>query len=100
MGAENFHNVVIADTPRQAFELAVAQALYDHGHSGYSGSIAEKSSFVMIPVPPGKHHEQYAEELIDQGDPRIDDKWGPAGCIHFKTDEKGNHYYFFGWASS
>lgn len=38
----------------------------------------------------------YATKLIDENDPRIDDKWGPAGCIKAER----NKYVFFGWASS
>ena len=40
--------------------------------------------------------EHYAHDLIDECDPRVDDKWGPAGCVRL---EEGT-FYFFGWASS
>lgn len=36
-----------------------------------------------------------AHGLIGNRDPRIDDKWGPAGCIKLTNGK----YYFFGWAS-
>jgi hypothetical protein len=49
----------------------------------------------MIDFPKGKEPYQYADELIDAGDSRIEDKWGPAGC--FKLAK--NKFYFFGWAS-
>jgi hypothetical protein len=49
----------------------------------------------MIPVPDDTTPFAYAEKLIDDCDPRVDDKWGDAGCIHVKDDE----YLFFGWAS-
>lgn len=35
-------------TPKMAFDAARYQAQYDHGHNGYTGTIAEKSTFVMI----------------------------------------------------
>lgn len=42
-----------------------------------------------------------AELLIDLGDPRIDDKWGPAGCIDLAPKKKRDkEFLFFGWASS
>ena len=95
MGATTFCNRQAGSTAQQAFKAAREEALYDHGHSGYSGTIAEKSKFVMISVPEGEIAMNYAWKLIDEGDARVDDKWGPAGCI----DEGDGNYLFFGWAS-
>jgi hypothetical protein len=36
-----------------------------------------------------------ADRAIDEGDARIDDKWGPAGCVPLAD----GRFYFFGWAS-
>lgn len=95
MGAETFRTMVRGASAEEAFNAAVAQAHYDYGHRGYTGTIAEKDSFVVIPLPQDQDPDLYAERLIDDFDPRIDDKWGPAGCF-----ELGNGYYlFFGWAS-
>ena len=96
MGACDFMVESNGDGPQKAFNNAVDDALYDYGHNGYTGSIAEKSSFVMIDLPKGEDPFAYARDLIDNSDDRIDDKWGPAGCIHVKD----NTYLFFGWASS
>lgn len=96
MGAESFTNRAKGTSAAKAFDAVVQQALYDHGHAGYSGSIAEKSEFVMILLPEGRKAQEYAEELINKGDERVDDKWGPAGCI----DLGDGSYLFFGWASS
>jgi len=45
-----------------------------------------------------------AEDLIEVGDDRIDDKWGPAGCIDLQPKLTGKRkpkaWLFFGWASS
>ena len=95
MGAEVFYTKSTGKTNQHAFKNAVDDAHYAHGHNGYTGSIAEKSSFVMIDLPDGKKPEQYANELIDADDPRIIDKWGPAGCFYLGKKE----YFFFGWAS-
>ena len=102
MGACAFQNFGSGETAERAFWNVVDEAQCRHGH-GYTGTIAEKYEFVMIPlVVPDDLNEarrlasQHAEKLIAEDDPRIDDKWGPAGCIALGH----NHYLFFGWASS
>src|SRR3990167_2827661 len=80
MGAQQFYNSAKGATAAEAFKSAVEQAQYDHGHSGYSGTIAEKEDFTMIELPAGREPQDYADHLFDKGDQRIDDKWGPAGC--------------------
>jgi hypothetical protein len=96
MGAETFFQTASGKTAADAFKAAREEALYDYGHSGYTGSIAEKNEFTLIPLPAGKKPMDYAQELIDVDDERIDDKWGPAGCLHVSD----NKWLFFGWASS
>lgn len=98
MGADTFFASAQGQTAKEAFDAAVKQAQYDYGHAGYTGTIAEKSEFVMIPYDPETNGspDQYADRLIEEGDDRIDDKWGPAGCFKIGPDV----YYFFGWASS
>lgn len=95
MGATTFHTIARGPTAKRAFESARNQAQYDYGHSGYTGTIAEKDSFTMIPVPPGKDVSDFINELFSNCDPRIDGKWGPAGCIYLGDEE----FVFFGWAS-
>ena len=96
MGASVFTHIAHGKSAKEAFSNARQDALYNHGHGGYTGTIAEKDSFVTINVPAGRDPREYAEELIDTCDPRVDDKWGPAGCIAI-----GNgRFLFFGWASS
>lgn len=96
MGAETFKQTASGPTAELAFTNAVDAALYSHGHSGYTGTIAEKDEFVLIDLPSGQDASAYSDQLINQADPRIDDKWGPAGCIELG----GGEYLFFGWASS
>jgi len=101
MGSNEFIQVSKGKTANEAFTNAVLQAEYDHGHSGYTGTIAEKDAFVEIPLPkkgkkdPEERAVDYATKLLADNDARIDDKWGPAGCIKIKT----GMYLFFGWAS-
>lgn len=96
MGACDFRTRASGATAREAFNTAREDAQYENGHAGYTGTIAEKGSFKEIAVPAGKDPEDYAEELMDNDDPRISDKWGPAGCVKVGPGE----YLFFGWASS
>jgi hypothetical protein len=95
MGASTFETVSEGSTAQAAFNKAVKAAQHECGHGGYTGTIAEKRSFVMIECPQGTDHRTFINKLIDDGDPRIDDKWGPAGCIKLSPKK----YVFFGWAS-
>lgn len=103
MGASDFMAEGRGKTATEAFRAAVDQAAYEYGHGGYSGSIAEKRNFVMIKDTPEQVAARYAKELeayprilkqlqngdvravaealIELFDKRIEDKWGPAGCI-------------------
>lgn len=100
MGASEFVSVAKGKTAKAAFKVAVDEAAYDHGHAGYTGTIAEKSEFVLISnkrAETVKEACDLAEQLISEGDERVDDKWGPAGCIRVGDSDT---YVFFGWASS
>lgn len=95
MGGETFYTEAKGKTAKEAFSKAREEAQYEHGHGGYSGTIAEKSSFTMIPLA-GLDPYVESDRLINDADPRIDDKWGPAGCF----DLGNGRFAFFGWASS
>jgi hypothetical protein len=97
MGANTFYTHEEGPTAKAAFSAVVSQAQWEHGHSGYTGSIAEKHEFTLIELPEGRTPDEYADELIHTGDPRVDDKWGPAGCIKIPGKDE---WLFFGWASS
>lgn len=51
MGAESFNIRAVGYTAAEAFDAAREHAQWDYGHSGYTGTIAEKDAFVMVPVP-------------------------------------------------
>jgi hypothetical protein len=95
MGACTFGTTAKGKTAEEAFTTARKEAQYESGHGGYTGTIAEKTNFTMIECPAGMDPYEFAHGLIDKGDRRVDDKWGPAGCIKIKDGE----FYFFGWAS-
>jgi hypothetical protein len=95
-----FIHVAKGKSAQAAFDAAVEQTTYDHGHAGYTGTIAEKDNFIEIPLPTGRKDPEarakaLANKLIEKNDPRIEDTWGPAGCIKIGPGK----YLFFGWAS-
>lgn len=96
MGAESFVTRSKGKTAQEAFGAARDEAADERGHGGYTGTIAEKHEFTLIEMPDGANVDNYCAELINSADERIDDKWGPAGCIDLGKGE----YVFFGWASS
>ena len=103
-----------------AFTAARREAQYEHGHGGYTGTIAEKGRFVMVPFPE-KATEALVRRILTAGsgveqllsfaleDPTTrrlyDDKWGPACCLSLGTRPKRGWpkewvFVFFGLASS
>ena len=98
MGATTFFTKAKGDNAQAAFDYTVQEHTLDYGRSGYTGTIAEKSEFTMIDeYEPNAmiSAEEFAEKLIGDLDARVDDKWGPAGCIPLGDGE----FLFFGWAS-
>jgi hypothetical protein len=116
MGATVFFTTAFGKTAEDAFENAVEDAEYHHGKAGYTGTIAEKTSFEVIPAGEHKrqHKRKYARQLIEEDDRRVSSKWGPAGAINIdgtkegkrvraSADAEGRHgsaWLFFGWAST
>lgn len=158
MGADTFYTEATGKTAQEAFQNAIDQARWEHGHGGYSGTIAEKGGrgFLLITdsgkdirlriketikktkdklknlkkapgtdeewkrrdleeelfdlkhalknFPPKPTPRNIAHALVSMEDRRIDDKWGPAGCIDMTPKltgkRKPKHFLFFGWASS
>lgn len=113
MGAASFETrirVPKATSDRDAFNQAVESARHENGHGGYSGTIAEKSSFIMIHrARSEKNAQRIVHALMDHGPLSIyreeirqvvDDKWGAAGAVRFPVDKATDGFIFFGWASS
>jgi hypothetical protein len=97
MGGTTFSCTASGADVAEAYQNAVDQAQYDYGHAGYTGTIAECDGYVLIQPTPMSMEAAVGlgEQLIRDGDPRIDDKWGPAGAIPLGD----GRWYFFGWAS-
>lgn len=83
MGGTTFSQYQPGLEVRAAFTEAHDLARYEHGNAGYTGSLAEKDSYNVITREPMSRSEadRLADRLINDSDPRIDDKWGPAGAI-------------------
>ena len=123
MGAECYLNIGKGKTAQHAFDRLVEKAQWDHGHAGYTGTIAEKTNFVEFIRPKGMRRDS-VRKMVEQlegvmydnyGLPDLEplqalypkfnvqkmyhiyqDKWGPALCISLSDTE----YLFTGYASS
>jgi len=114
MGAEQFETTAIGATADEAFAVAVNEAHYWHGHSGYTGTVCEKPGFVEFPVPEGSTVADVVAALeVSWQDTKpleaiygdtdtvskiagfYDDKWEAA--IALRVDETS--WLFCGWAS-
>lgn len=103
MGACEFFNTASGSTAKEAFAEAVADAQYEFGHGGYTGTIAEKDSFKLASSDLFETYDaamDFAEKAMDDDNHFCQDKWGPAACVSFKTKDGKTEYLFFGWASS
>ena len=95
MGAEYFQVKSTGNTIDEAFRKVVDEARYNYGHAGYTGTIAEKSSYTLHRNPMGLDPKQFISYILD-ADEDADDKWGPANAVQVEP----NTWIFFGYASS
>lgn len=88
MGGTTFITYARGADPDAAFRAAVERAQYDYGHAGYTGTIAEKDSYVIVDYEPRSKSdaEALAHTLIHDLDYRIRDTCGPAGAIPVRGD--------------
>lgn len=96
MGAMEFRSDASGKTAKEAFDKAVDAAGWEHGHGGYSGTIAEKRTFRMVTPRHGETPADCMERCLSDPHHFCQDKWGPAACI----DRGDGAFLFFGWASS
>ena len=61
MGACDFDMCVGGRSIADAFENARKDALYWHGHAGYSGTIAEKDGYKEFVIPAGMTSEEFLD---------------------------------------
>lgn len=98
MGSSTFIIRSKGKTPEEAHNAAVLEAQHEHGHGGYTGTIAEKAGcgIVMFRTPEGVRPGDYARKVLDDVHSDVNEDDGPTGCI----DLGDGSYLFFGWASS
>lgn len=101
MGAVDFYTTATGPDLKTAFNTAREEAAWEYGHGRYTGTIAEKDEVLLLDEPKRSEADAMtrAQELIRAGDPRIDDKWGPAGALPITTDAGHDGWLFFGFAS-
>jgi len=97
MGATNFACIGKGKDAKEAFSNARSEALYEYGHGGYTGSIAEKDGFKLVTLTEAEKNSPnlFHAKIDELTDNEFSDKWGEAGCVKMKEDT----YYFFGMAS-
>ena len=123
MGADQYMNAGKGKTADIAFKKVTENARHNHGHSGYSGTIAEKHSMVEFPRPKGMRAKTVIDAVQaisrigfdDDGNPKTDavqakypklriaamfevydSKFGPSLAIELAKGQ----YLFAGWASA
>ena len=65
MGADQFSSVGYGATANEAFRSAVESAQCEHGHGGYTGTIAEKGSYRIIKLPEGVTADAWVDAIMD-----------------------------------
>ena len=121
MGATTFDTTGTGKTVGEAFIDARERALWDHGHGGYTGTIAEKDSYVEAVLPSGVSAGVFIRALMNGTEmwsagnevlraevpdwapanwrelvEAYDSKWGP--CVAAKIGQ--DTWLFCGWAST
>ena len=125
-GGQTFIDIAAGRDMADAFDSAVKHALYEYGHRGYTGTIAEKPGFQDVgnPSPTTNYVTlvRHAEDMLFGDADRVpeelrgwvreaakiyDDKWGPAAAFEIKgaqTEDMKDRpeqrvFVFFGFAS-
>jgi hypothetical protein len=86
MGADSFINHGPGTDPKDIFYDLVSQVAHEHGHGGYTGTIAEKDNFIIVPNQPVRLLDEallWADKQLGdyESDAFWQDKWGPAAAI-------------------
>jgi hypothetical protein len=102
MGASAFFETATGTTLNEAFGKARDAAQQMYGQNPYSGTIATKPDVILIERPASTLDEAmaHAHQLIDNADPRIDNKWESAGALRLHPIDGKPTWLIFGWAPS
>jgi hypothetical protein len=67
MGATDYINVGKGKSAREVFDRLTEQARWEHGHGGYTGTIAEKDRYVEFKRPKGMRRATAIQAVRDLG---------------------------------
>ena len=101
MNAEKFTQYVDGPDAGASFRQAVDDALFANGFGGYSGTIAEKSGYLVLDKHPMTYEQALAiaEELLELHDIRVYGVDAPAAALRVK-DPGYDGWLFFGMAAA
>lgn len=98
MGANYFTVTGQPGDMEESFQAEADSSRYMSGHS-YSGEIGMKDDVVRVTDIVFASLDEALGYAALNTDPRVDDKWGPAGAIQYRHGDQVR-WLFFGWASS
>lgn len=121
MGATNFHTIqVVKDhcTMSEAYSSAVSDALYQHGHDAYNGTISTTQGYKdctrMAPVYGTPEWDKWENDVVLEDQIPGVEKWGKAAGVELKGKSLENYlkernmsarpgskvFVFIGWAAT
>lgn len=82
MGSESGIDQEYGSDLNDAYRNLVETAQWEHGHGGYTGTIAESSGVHLLQTESLSRDDAFelAEKLFEEGHPELE-KWGPALAI-------------------
>ena len=101
MGACNFIDFKAAETAREAFDMLVSEAFWEHGHDPYNGTI----STCHLKGNPTRVSDTWSEQARELAIQEAEDNgWGEkreARAIDcgFVGDSREHMWAFYGWAA-
>lgn len=90
MGASDFHDTVAGtrDKVAEVFSACVLSSAYDYGHSGYTGTIAEKDSYEIVKIDYNKAQLALLDRIAT--DPEFAAHW--EGQAKWRKNQNGIDY--------
>ncbi|MFD3511978.1 hypothetical protein [Streptomyces sp. NPDC058657] len=99
MGTTKFFTVGTGPDLQSAFDTAHDLAVKRRWRRA-PGRLATKTEAVLMDPEPHTYPSalRRANELLNAFDPRIEDKWGPAGALEYTAEAGTRAWLFFGYA--
>tara|TARA_R110002110_G_scaffold145190_6_gene334599 strand:- start:2254 stop:2535 length:282 start_codon:yes stop_codon:yes gene_type:complete len=93
MGAHSFYVAYEANNAEQAYNALVQQAIYNHGHDPYNGTISTTDGFRMITTKPDETPRDTCIRAEDLAEKR-------GECCCWQDQKNLQMWHFAGWAAS